>query len=66
MKQLIKDALTGEEIITDFTPEELAQKEIDKEDAKIRKAEVAAKEKQRKAILDRLGLTADELQTILG
>ena len=57
---------TGEEIVRDATAEEIAQMKIDAENAATRKAEAKAKETQREAILDRLGLTADELKTILG
>jgi ribosomal protein S4 len=45
------------------------QKEVDaaiKEVKADEVSEIKAKEIQRQAILDRLGLTADELQTILG
>jgi hypothetical protein len=62
----IVDAETGEEVIRDANADELAQMEIDTANAQAKKAEVLAKETQRQAILDRLGLTADELQTILG
>ena len=57
---------TGEEIVRDATAEEIAQMKIDAENAAARKAEVEAKEFQRQAILDRIGLTSDELKTILG
>jgi hypothetical protein len=57
---------TGEEIVRDATAEEIAQREIDLANALARKAEAEAKEAQRQAILDRIGLTSDELQTILG
>ena len=57
---------TNEEIIRDATAQEIAQFAIDESDAIARKAEAEAKETQRQAILDRLGLTADELKTILG
>ena len=57
---------TGEEIIRDANAEELAQMEIDAANAKARKAEAEAKENAKAAILDRIGLTADELKTILG
>ena len=57
---------TGEEIIRDANAQEIAQIKIDAENRKARKAEAEAKETQRQAILDRIGLTADELQTILG
>jgi len=45
------------------------QKEIDsalKQVVKDEKAEIEQKEIQRQTILDRIGLTADELKTILG
>ena len=57
---------TGEEIVRDATAEEIAQMKIDAENAAARKVEVEAKEFQRQAILDRIGLTSDELKTILG
>ena len=57
---------TGEEIVRDATAEEIAQMGIDAANAATRKAEREAKEIAKAAILDRIGLTADELQTILG
>ena len=57
---------TGEEIIRDANAQEIAQIKIDAENRKARIAEAEAKEAERQAILDRIGLTADELQTILG
>jgi hypothetical protein len=62
----IVDATTGEEIVRDATPEEIAQIEIDAANEITRKAAEAEKAATRQAILDRLGLTADELKTILG
>ncbi len=57
---------TGEEIIRDANAEEIAQMELDAANAAARKTETEAKETQRQAILDRLGLTADEAKLILG
>jgi hypothetical protein len=57
---------TGEEIIRDATAEEIAQMELDIVTVAIAKAEAEAKETAKAAILDRIGLTADELKTILG
>ena len=57
---------TGEEIVRDATADEIAQMELDAVNAAARKAEVEAKAAQRQAILDRLGLTADEAKLILG
>jgi hypothetical protein len=57
---------TGEEIVRDATAEEIAQKELDATNAKAEEAQAKAKETAKAAILDRIGLTADELKTILG
>ena len=57
---------TGEEIVRDATADELAQMEIDRADYQARKTEAEAKAVAKQAILDRIGLTADELKTILG
>jgi hypothetical protein len=56
----------GEFIDREMNDEEFAQHKIDVANSTARKAETAAKEAAKLAILDRLGLTADELQTILG
>jgi hypothetical protein len=57
---------TGEETIRDATAQEIAQIELDAANALARKAETDTKEAQRQAILDRIGLTADEAKLILG
>jgi hypothetical protein len=57
---------TGEEIVRDANAEEIAQMELDAAEAAARKAEAEAKETSRQAILDRLGLTADEAKLLLG
>lgn len=57
---------TGQEIIRDANAQELAQIEIDAANALKEKAEAEAKETARQAILDRLGLTADEAKLLLG
>jgi len=57
---------TGEEIVRDANAEEIAQMELDAANAANRKAEAKAKETQRQAILDRIGLTADEAKLLLG
>ena len=66
----IHDCVTGETITRDFNAAELAQYEMDKaqnlkDAAKIAKAE-AAKAAARQIVLDKLGLTADEIATLLG
>ncbi len=57
---------TGEEIVRDATDSQISQMAKDKAEVEARKAEVEAKEAERQAILDRLGLTADEAKLILG
>jgi hypothetical protein len=57
---------TGEETIRDATAKEIAQLENESAIATAEKAEAKAKETAKAAILDRIGLTADELKTILG
>jgi len=66
----IIDAATGQEIDREMTDEELDQLKLDQEKAKADRAKEEAKAKAKEiakaAILDRIGLTADELKTILG
>ena len=57
---------TGERIVRDATAEEIVQMELDAANAAAAKAEAEAKEAARQAILDRLGLTADEAKLLLG
>jgi hypothetical protein len=57
---------TGIETIRDATDAEIAQIAKDKTEAEARQAEAEAKETQRQAILDRLGLTSDEARLLLG
>jgi hypothetical protein len=57
---------TGEEIVRDATAEEIAQMKIDTDNAVSEKAEAEAKSANKQAILDRLGLTADEAKLLLG
>lgn len=68
MKPQIKEynCETGIETIRDATNAEIAQMAKDKADFEERKAEAEAKEAQRQAILDRLGLTANEAKILLG
>lgn len=60
------DAITGQVIEREFTPEELAQAEIDRQEKEMRFAKLATQIAQRQAILDRLGLTEEEAQLLLG
>ncbi len=56
----------GEFIDREMNDDEFAQYKIDQANAIAEKAEAEAKETAKAAILDRIGLTADELKTILG
>ena len=57
---------TGEEIVRDATAEELAQMQLDAANNAAQKAEAEAKATAKAAILDRIGLSGDELKTIFG
>ena len=57
---------TGEETVRDANAEEIAQMQTQAENDAVAKAQAEEKETAKAAILDRIGLTADELQTILG
>jgi len=57
---------TGEEIVRDATTAEIAQIKKDEAGWAAFQAEAKAKAEAKQAILDRIGLTADELKTILG
>jgi hypothetical protein len=57
---------TGEEIVRDANAEEIAQIEKDVADAKLRHELKVKAEADKAALLARLGLTEDELKTILG
>ena len=66
----IHDAPTGETITRDMNAAELAQHEIDKAQAIKNAADKAKadadKQAARQAVLDKLGLTADEITALLG
>ena len=70
MSKLIVNCETGEEIVRELNKAEKDQQKIDEakslEAKAIADAEANAKEAARQAILDRLGLTADEAKLILG
>jgi hypothetical protein len=57
---------TNEVIDSEMNDAEFAQYQLDQETYETQKAEIKAKATAKAAILDRLGLTADELKTILG
>ena len=62
----IHNSETNEVIDRQMDDAEFAVYQADQEAQSILKAEAVAKETAKAAILDRIGLTADELKTILG
>jgi hypothetical protein len=66
MTKLIVNAETGEEIVRELTKAEKDQEKIDAANFAKTKAEFEAREAQRQAIADRLGLTLDEIKLLLG
>ena len=57
---------TNEVIDREMNDAEFAKSQVDQAAQAITKAEAQIKETAKAAILDRIGLTADELKTILG
>jgi hypothetical protein len=62
----ITDGSTGKTIVREFNEEELAQHEIDKSNSLKAIAEAESKAARRQEILEKLGLTNDEAQLLLG
>lgn len=64
----IVDAETGEETIieVELTAEQIAADKLRAERVAKEEAELAAKEAQRQAILDKLGITSEEAAVLLG
>lgn len=62
----IHNSETGEIFTRPYNDEELAQLEIDKANVKVQEEAKAKAEGDKTALLARLGLTEDELKTILG
>ena len=60
------DAITGLTVVRNQTDAETAQTVTDAVDAKTQTDAKIAKDAARQAILDKLGLTADEAQTLFG
>ena len=64
--KLIVNVETGETIERELTAEELAQQVIDQNESDVIAADLQAKADAKAAIATRLGLTSDELATLLG
>jgi len=62
----IVNAETGEEVIRDMNEAELAEWELNKAAAQADKDVIAAKAVDKAALLDRLGITAEEAKLLLG
>ena len=65
-KMTIIDAVTGETTTRNLTAIELAEIETDQTQTEAAAATKLAKEAARQAVLDKLGLTADEAAALLG
>lgn len=62
----IVNAETGEEIEREMNAEELAQLKLDQARVKTEEEEIIAKAQAKQAILDKLGLSAEEAAALLG
>jgi hypothetical protein len=62
----MKPQINVDGVLRDMTDAEITQYEIDKADYAARLAEAETKTEARQAILDRLGLTEEEAQLIIG
>jgi hypothetical protein len=66
----IVDLITGEETIRPYTADEVAELEAQQAEAKAESdaqaKEQATKDAARQAVLDKLGLSADEVAALLG
>jgi hypothetical protein len=61
----IHNTETGEVVERDMTPAELQQFEADTQAALLQAEAIASKNAARQAVLDKLGLTADEVAALL-
>ena len=66
MSKLIVNCETGEETLRELNKSEKDQQKIDEANALAKQTEIDVKTEARQAILDRLGLTADEVKLLLG
>lgn len=66
LTKLIVNCETNEVIEREFTPDEYAQYEIDQSAELSKVSKIAAKEAARQALLEKLGITAEEAKLLLG
>jgi hypothetical protein len=64
-KEKIIDAITGEVVIKDYTPEQTAELELLLLIQEKNKADAEAKSAHKIALLDKLGITAEEAKLLL-
>ena len=60
------NGITGEQVVRDMNTEELAQLELDMAAAKTQAKAAADKAKAKAALLEKLGISADEAALLLG
>jgi hypothetical protein len=65
MKKIEHNVTTGEIVNREMTTEELAQYNLDKADLQARQAEKQSSALAKSALLERLGITADEAALLL-
>lgn len=65
-QMIIYDCLTGETITRDYNAAELAEIEVDKIAADQAAADAQARATARQALLNKLGITTDEVKLLLG
>jgi hypothetical protein len=65
MKKIEHNVETGEITEVEMTKDELAQLKLDQDAAAFRTAEAEAKAEAKSALLERLGITADEAALLL-
>jgi len=65
-KEKIIDAITGEVVIKDYTPEQTAELELLLSIQEKNKADAEAKFARRSALLNKLGITEEEAALLLG
>ena len=70
MSKLVVNVETGEEVVRELTKAEKDQEKLDQKNyaakLEVAKAEADAKAAEKQALLDRLGITADEAKLLLG
>jgi len=63
-KEKIVNAETGEEIMRDYSPKQIAEVEAAEAEAAQKQAEAQAKEAARQAVLAKLGLSAEDFAAL--